>query len=405
VPKYLNSPETPIYHKGAILYGLSWSKSSIRREGAALVVEGYMDYVSLAAAGIAHVVAGMGTAMTVEQANLLARYTGKVYLLYDSDAAGLRATFRSADELLRAGVHPLVVTLPQGEDPDSLVRTGGAAALAPLLESAIDVLERKLHMLEQRGYFEDIEGSRRALDGLMPTLRATIDPTLRDIYVSRVALRTGVRPETLEQELAASDQSRGGDRGTMPGAASRHRRRPAPVRPGRPGSRAGTADPGRLGTERLLLGLLLADRDRITRAGEELQASQFEDAGWSELFDALIETARGGGEPPLEARLGSRGQTRLIELKLDPEEITDGDRIFTETVTDIKVRPFLRRLDELDALEAVAEEDAKIGILKERASIKTELSRLSPSFKTSRRYRWQASGASRRSDSPRTEEE
>ncbi|MGH7555023.1 MAG: DNA primase, partial [Longimicrobiales bacterium] len=108
VPKYLNSPETPIYHKGGLLYGLNWSKAAIRREGAALVVEGYMDYVSLASAGIVNVVAGMGTAMTVEQASLLARYTGKVYLLYDSDAAGLRATFRSADELLRAGVHPLV---------------------------------------------------------------------------------------------------------------------------------------------------------------------------------------------------------------------------------------------------------------------------------------------------------
>src|SRR5690606_4023853 len=127
-PKYLNSPETPIYQKGSHLYGLSRAKTAIRREGVVLVVEGYMDYVSLAARDIENVVAVLGTAMTEEQALLLARYTQQALLLYDSDTAGLRATFRTADALLGAGIHPLVVTLPPGEDPDSVVRRGGAAA-------------------------------------------------------------------------------------------------------------------------------------------------------------------------------------------------------------------------------------------------------------------------------------
>src|SRR5690606_10627394 len=83
-PKYLNSPETPIFRKGKLLYGLNWSRNASRREGAALVVEGYMDYVALAGRNIEHVVAGMGTAMTPEQANLLARYAGRAFLLYDS---------------------------------------------------------------------------------------------------------------------------------------------------------------------------------------------------------------------------------------------------------------------------------------------------------------------------------
>ncbi|MGH7464169.1 MAG: DNA primase, partial [Longimicrobiales bacterium] len=200
-PKYLNSPETPIYHKGEILYGLNWSKAAIRREGTALVVEGYMDYVSLAGRGIENVVAGMGTAMTDAQANLLARYTGKALMLYDSDAAGLRAAFRTADALLQTGVHPLVVTLPPGEDPDSIARRGGAEALKPHLDAAVDVVERKVQMLEERGFFDDIEGVRRALDRLLPTLRATVDPALRDIYTARIAQRTGVRRETLERDV------------------------------------------------------------------------------------------------------------------------------------------------------------------------------------------------------------
>src|SRR5690606_32324377 len=90
VPKYLNSPETPLYHKGTVLYGLYWSRSAIRREGAALIVEGYMDYVALAAHGFENVVAPLGTAMTGEQAELLNRYTKQALLLYDSDTAGLR---------------------------------------------------------------------------------------------------------------------------------------------------------------------------------------------------------------------------------------------------------------------------------------------------------------------------
>jgi DNA primase len=140
--------------------------------------------------------------------------------------AGLRATFRTADALLHAGVHPLVVTLPDGEDPDSVVRAGGAAALAPHLDAAMDVLERKIAMLEERGFFDDIEGIRRALDRLLPTLRSTVDPALRDIYTARVAQRTGVRRETLEREL---DREPAGWRSAA-GPGSRRTRRTAGVR-------------------------------------------------------------------------------------------------------------------------------------------------------------------------------
>ena len=209
VPKYLNSPETPIYQKGRMFYGLNWSRTAIRRERAALVVEGYLDYVSLAARGVDNVVAGLGTAMTDEQARVLARYTRQALLLYDSDQAGLKATFKAGDELLRAGVEPLVVSLPAGEDPDSVVRRGGAQALSPHLARAVDVLDRKLEILKERHFFEDIDGIRRALDHLLPTLRAAADPALKDIYVARVAERTGVRRETLERDLTNDRGFRG----------------------------------------------------------------------------------------------------------------------------------------------------------------------------------------------------
>src|SRR5690606_4864289 len=138
----------------------------------ALVVEGYVDYVSLAAHGIENAVAPLGTAMTQQQAELLARYAEQVILLYDSDAAGLKATFRTGDELLKTGVEVMVATLPPGEDPDSLVRRGGAGALRGYLHDAVDLLERKIQILELRDYFSSIAGKRRAVDSLLPTVRA-----------------------------------------------------------------------------------------------------------------------------------------------------------------------------------------------------------------------------------------
>ena len=260
-PKYLNSPETPLYHKGRELYGLHWAKAAIRREGAALVVEGYMDYVSLAARGVEHVVATLGTAMTAEQAALVTRYAAQVLMLYDSDPAGLRATFRAGDEVLRAGGHPMVVTLPPGEDPDSVARKGGAEALRPFVDDAVDVLERKFQILEERGYFEDVEGIRKALDGLLPTLRAARDATLQDIYVDRVAKRTGVRRETLEAEVReASASSRR--------VAAQRVERPARQEMWGP---AGTG-PRRDETERLLLLLLVRDPTRLERVVELVDA-------------------------------------------------------------------------------------------------------------------------------------
>jgi DNA primase len=388
-PKYLNSPETPIYHKGLILYGLNWARQAIRREGAALVVEGYMDYVSLASRGIEHVVAGMGTALTGEQANLIARYTAKTLLLYDSDTAGTRATFRSADALLRAGVHPLVVTLPPGEDPDSLVRSGGAQALQPHLENAVDVIERKLEILQARGFFADIDGQRRALDRLLPTIRATLDPALRDIYIQRVAERTGVRPDTLEHEV-----EHGGDGGSLARwrtpRAQPERRRSAAV--------AATSTTGPA-SERLLLFLMLRDPARIPQAQRVVSPEDLADPAHRELYEALLR--HGGVNGGADALgLSAVARLRFDEIQRDRTEISDGDRSFEDAVADIKeIRGLFRRLDELDAKVARARDaQEQITIVQQKTEVWRELrargvGELNPRY-SSRRFR-------RRSRDPR----
>jgi DNA primase len=152
-------------------------------------------------AGVDEVVAPLGTALTEPQAELLRRYTKNVYLLYDSDTAGLKATFRAGDELLRLGMSVQVVTLPDGEDPDTFVRSGGKDALEEQVGRAIDVFERKIQLLERHGAFADLRRKRQAIDKLLPTLRAVSDPLTRDLYIGRTAEVAGVGRDLLEREI------------------------------------------------------------------------------------------------------------------------------------------------------------------------------------------------------------
>src|SRR5690606_4720408 len=336
-----------------------------------LVVEGYMDYVSLAARGVENVIAPLGTAMTEEQAKLLSRYTRKALLLYDSDTAGLRATFRTADALLAAGVHPMVVTLPEGEDPDSLVRGGGAAALKPLLDGAIDVLDRKLQILEERGYFEDVERIRAALDKLLPTLRAAADEKLRDIYVARVSERTGVRRDTLERELELE--------------------RPVAYRRTTRESRQEEALQ-RDATERMLLLLLLRDRGRVTLAAEKVQPEDLAEGPARELYARLLAAGSGAEQDPAAWELSGPARRLLEELLGDPQDLTDGDRVFRNTIGDLRVRLLFQRLDRLELESLRADAARQEELLRERLAIHAELKELGSElpdlgFKLSRRYR------------------
>jgi len=275
-PKYLNSPESPVYHKGQVLYHLHAAKQAIRTTERAILVEGYFDVLRVALAGHDEVVAPLGTGLSAEQAELLRRYTSQVVLLYDSDDAGLRATFRAADELLRHGLRVAVATIPEGEDPDTLVRGGGAPALDQVLKDAIDVLERKLQILERRGLFGSLPGRRRALDRLLPTIRAATDPITRELYLSRVAEAAGVRKDVLEREVSA----RAPGRPAAPAPAARSAR-----------SASAASQPLPAGAEKALMLLLLSGDPWRARVLEGVDAEDFEFPAYRAVFEALVEDA------------------------------------------------------------------------------------------------------------------
>lgn len=345
IPKYLNSPETPVYHKGDLLYGLGWSRGAIRKAEAVLVVEGYMDYVSLAAHGVENAVAPLGTAMTEAQAELIGRYAPRAILLYDSDRAGLKATFRSGDELLRAGVEVLVATLPEGEDPDSLVRARGEAALRRYLDDAVDVLERKIQILERKGFFTSIAGTRRAIDSLMPTIRAASDEVLRGVYLRRLSEKTGVPQDTLHKEVADAPARDTRPRG-LPERRERGEGRRAEDFGARPAPRVVTS----LGPERNLLLLMLRDESWVERTVRVVAPEEFRSPVYRTIFDKLIEL-EGSRDPEGEWVAGFPADVAaaLEELRGDPEalEIPDAEDYFQANIRDLLARPYEERLTEI----------------------------------------------------------
>lgn len=369
--KYVNTSETPIYHKGETLYGMSWAKNAIRRDGAALVVEGYMDTVSLAAAGFENVVAPLGTSFTDQQGTLLSRYTKRVLLLFDSDEAGLKATFRGGDVLLAHGLHPAVVTLPAGEDPDTLVRKEGAAGLRHYLEQAVDVLDRKLQMLDEHDWFSSIEKTRRALDKLLPTVRAAADPTLRDLYVSRVSERTGVRRETLEAELGRHEPPRREAAAPPPGAARPRPRRTQPAWP---------ADT--LGAERAVLLVLARDRerrqDRLEALLQHVGTEDFTDPTWRAIFQAFLD------EPELDhppAGMDPEAIRRLEALLGDRVDLQHAGRVFDDGLRQIRLVGHERAQRELDRRIAEAEgEEEKQALAEEKARVAREGRDIAPGW-------------------------
>ncbi len=361
-PKYLNSPESPIFQKGEILYGLSWAGNHIRRQGAALLVEGFMDALSLAAVGVAHAVAPLGTALTEAHARLLGRYTKQVRILFDNDAAGQRATFRAADTLLGQGLHAWVATLPKGEDPDSVARSGGAAALNEFVSQSVDVLDRKIAILEEREYFSSVGNTRDALDRLLSTLRAVKDPQLRDIYLSKVANVTGVQIDTLKAELHEAPRPERG----RPGPATLPRRMPLPGVQG-------------LGLDRYFLLVLLKNRDWIEQAGERVGPSDLEDGAFRAIFEWLIDDPE-LAVPPEGAT--PEAMQRFEELSGNRE--VPPDEVFEDVARGIDVRTIDRRLEALDIqMQGAAEEAEKRRLLKDKEDLNREKRALGPDWRRS----------------------
>jgi DNA primase len=199
--KYINSPETPIYQKSRVLYGLFQAKDAIRTSDVAILVEGYADVIALAQAGFQNTIAASGTSLTVDQLNLLRRYTQNIVLLFDADLAGLNAALRGIELALTAGFDVSVVILPAGEDPDSYIKHHGAEAFGEELTRKASFIEAKARIYREKGVFDQPETSAKAIRSLVETIAKVPDTIKQELYVRRIAERYKLQETTLLAEL------------------------------------------------------------------------------------------------------------------------------------------------------------------------------------------------------------
>ena len=354
-PKYLNSPDTPIFHKGQLLYNLHVAKHAMRKAERAILVEGYFDVLRLSLAGIEEVGAPLGTGLTPDQAQLVKRHAPQVILLYDSDEAGLRATFRAGDELLREGLRVSVATLPGGEDPDTLVQKGGAAALEQILEDAVDVLERKIQILDRKGFFGTLPGRRRALDRLLPTIRAAKDPITRELYISRAAEAAGVRKDVLEREVGA----RGPSTVLHP---------PPPSSPVLPAS-----------AEKALLLLMLEGEPWKSRVTDAVDPEEVEFAPYRAVFESVADDA--------VLALDDTSARAYELLKAEGLGGRDPNEMYELAVSWMEARRLERHLEQLDDQLPFESPERQVSLIAEKRRVFDELRKRYPRYKIAKRRR------------------
>ncbi len=200
-PKYLNSPESSVYVKGRTFYGLNRAREEIRRQGYAILVEGYFDLLQLWNAGITHVVATLGTALTREQVELLGRYTSQVAVLFDPDEAGKKALERSLALFLAGNMQARVVNLPGEYDPDDYVRAFGKSSLLELIARAPSMVDYYVeNTLGDRGTFEK---DREALRNALTLIRHIDNAAERNLFIKRVSEKLGVDQSIVKREISS----------------------------------------------------------------------------------------------------------------------------------------------------------------------------------------------------------
>ncbi len=302
-PKYLNSPETPVYHKGRQLFGLAQAKDAIVKAKHAIVVEGYFDCVLLWQAGVQHVVSPLGTAFTPDQARLLSRYTERVILTFDADAAGEAAALRGLDVLLEAGLEVRVAQLPSDVDPDEYVQAHGTEALQQMFDKSLNVLEFLIACARKRHDIATPQGKARAAQEILSTVTKVPNMILRAEYV-----RLLTDAWQLDERAVSVEMRR------MP--ASRR----LPLAPARPATTQAK------GAERLLAALILDRPDRWDAAQARGLLELIADEPVRHLLE-LVGAMRLGVTPVANtaqvlSRLAAEGSEQIEPLIVQLVELT-----------------------------------------------------------------------------------
>lgn len=313
-PKYLNSPETALYTKGQHLFGLSHAREAIRRRGYAILVEGYLDFLIPYQAGVRHLVASLGTALTEQQVRLLARYARKIVVNFDPDSAGVNATKRSLETLLNEGFKVNVLTLPDNLDPDEYIRDRGADGYQKLLKSSQSFLD---YVVEQAVRAHDQStpaGKVETINAILPYLRLVKDRIERAEHIERIADRLKIEGRLIRDEFKRAAENR------QERVSERVRVAAIAIKP----------------AERRLLEILLNQRAVRRRLMTELTEEDLEGLRTAEIFRLIFEFERRGEEPAF-ASLSARLEDEELAQELLP------DLLMSETITGAPSDEYLLR--------------------------------------------------------------
>lgn len=330
VPKYLNSPETPIFHKGRLLYGLALAKAALRQREQALIVEGYTDVIACHRQGVTHVVGTLGTALTEHHVGLLKGIVKEVVLVFDGDAAGGAATERSIGLFLDAGMRIRVVTLPEGEDPDSFLRQHTGEEFLRYVDEAVSFVD---YLLNRAARFADLRspaGQADCVDRLSPLLRKIDNQVERWGYVALIAERLGVPRHVLEQKIEPQRTSQG-----------RMLYQPSPRSMPPP-------SPTRVLPEYMLLQMLCNDLHLLDRMQCQITPEDFGDADLCAIYTTLLRLASQGERtvfPRILDEAASPRQTQLLS-KMATEPVHDNPAEIAEALRDCLTRMRQRRFKE-----------------------------------------------------------
>ena len=319
-PKYLNSAESPIYRKSQVLYGLYQARDALRQRGRILVVEGYMDLLGLYEQGVHGAVALCGTALTPEQARLLARYGQQAFLVYDSDQAGVRATWRAIEPLVESGLWTRIVRLPEDYDPDSYVREHGPDGFMKLVDSADSIADFMGHHANLQGS-GDREEVFRTLTGL---IRKTANLVHRETYREEAERRFPALQGLLASELRS------------PGAVQRDRRAP----------RAKAAPDGDAMVERDLVQLMLDGRVIAELVENQLEPRDFKHPLYRRIVELCFAKLGGEGTYDLSGLIDTIGDDEAARMMTELINASDSGVNLEQRARDHIIRIKQKRLKE-----------------------------------------------------------
>ncbi len=355
-PKYMNSPETPVYQKSRVLYGLNVAKGKIREAGSAVVVEGYTDLISAHMAGVSNTVATLGTALTRRHIRLLKRYTAKVVVVYDADSAGTEAAKRSLETFLEEDLMGHRAALPEGHDPDSLIREKGPEALIEALKASIPLADFFIQETESRWRGEGIEGKTRAVAEVVPILARMKSRVQQSEYIRRVSQVMDVREEAAAAELKRYL------RGT--------KRSPEAAPPVRKVARS------RVSGEEELVRAMLMDGDLAARIKNEFPLGEFRDEASRAVAAAIYSLLDDGQEvdPAQNLNLADPGAAALAARLLAEEDMAvQMEKKVNDCLLSFKQARLGEELREIQAKIRKAEEADNSEVINELLRIKQKI--------------------------------